>query len=187
MFKQIFFLVFIFAFSCKKESPKEQKVIEKKSKISHVIHHKKATQLNDFSLSNIQVWKEYNEVATLLKLFENTSPDQGLNNAIELKKLVKNLKDSIRIAEFKTPAFKTRINVLENETLRLADMTYIPAITSGEVNEQIAKIFLVFGSLNAKINTFYNQKQLDTDDFFRLDSLDLRKVNPIESIKLQKE
>lgn len=58
-------------------------------------------------------------------------------------------------------------------------MTYIPAITAKEINAQIDKIFLVFGSVNAKINTIFNKKRLDEDfnleNFLKLDSSEIKK------------
>jgi hypothetical protein len=60
-------------------------------------------------------------------------------------------------------SFRTRVNVLENETLRLKDMTFIPAITANEVNTQVDKILAAFSATNSKINTVYSQLEVEQD------------------------
>jgi len=96
------------------------------------------------------------------------------------------LEDSLNIDLFKTRSFKSRLHVLENEVMRLEDMSNIQAITTQEVNLQIDKIFLVFTSLNDKINTAFNQekfeKDIDLGDFFTMDKKEL-----IEDEKLPKK
>lgn len=174
----ILFCFFLLILSCEKATQQE-KVIAKKPEMSIISKHKRGFPLKQLSAKKVKDWKEYNELNNFLERFENTSPNEALSNALELKKITKRLKDSIRITDFKTDAFKARINVLENETLRLADMTYIPAITAKEINAQIDKIFLVFGSVNAKINTIFNKKRLDEDfnleNFLKLDSSEIKK------------
>lgn len=177
-FITLFFCVLV-VFACDKKEQKEAKVITKKPEMSIAVKHTISSPLDAKTEKKIGEWKEYADVKEFLSRFENISPNQALSNALELKDLAKKLKDSIRIEELKTPAFKARVNVLENETLRLADMTYIPAITPNEVNGQVKKMFLVFGSLNAKIKAHYQQKSLDKDlnldSFLVLDSTELRK------------
>lgn len=60
-------------------------------------------------------------------------------------------------------SFRTRVNVLENETLRLKDMTFIPAITANDVNTQVDKILAAFSATNSKINTIYSQLEVEQD------------------------
>ena len=100
------------------------------------------------------------------------------------------MKDSLAIKSLKTPAFKSRMNVLENEILRLLDMNEIPAITAKEVNAQIDKMFLVFGSLNDKINTVYDQekfnKEINLDDFFVLERDSIAKLNKNKKVEKPK-
>lgn len=175
----ILFLFLLFL-SCSQKT-KETEKNEEKSEMSIVKKHSTPSKLNSISSSKVKDWEEYNQLSSFLDRFANTSPNEALGNALELKKLSKMMKDSIRIEDFKTSAFKARLNVFENETLRLADMTYIPAITAKEVNDQIDKIFLIFSSLNAKINTTYNQKRFDEDinleSFFKLDSTEKRETD----------
>lgn len=177
----LLFTAFGLVFSCKKEVQQATKQQTKPTK-SKVFTHKKPTALKVFAATEVNNWKEYHNFAEFLNRFESTSPSEALSNALELKDLSKNLKDSIRIKELKTASFKARVNTLENEALRLADMTYIPSITADEVNAQIDKIFLIFTSVNAKINTVFAKKRFDNDvdldDFFKLDSTEkgVRKV-----------
>ncbi|WCC46824.1 hypothetical protein [Tenacibaculum finnmarkense] len=161
------FLVLI-ASSCKKEAP-QQRVSVKKTGMDGSVKHLKYATLHKDAAKNIENWKEYALVENFLQQFKNSTPTAALNNAIELKELTKQLKDSLKIKTLQKPAFKARINVFENEVLRLADMTYIPAITSREINIQVAKIHLLFGSMNTKINTVYTKQQFDKE--INLDSL----------------
>jgi len=48
-------------------------------------------------------------------------------------------------------------------------MTLIPSISASEVNSQVEKIMVIFGSVNDKINTVYTKKKFDKE--INLDSL----------------
>ncbi|TYQ00091.1 hypothetical protein C7447_101700 [Tenacibaculum adriaticum] len=169
-----FFMIFILLFSCKKSIQTAKKETVKSDK-SIIVKHKTYAILKDASIKKTQNWVAYKNFNEFLKRFETTSPNEAFSNVTELKELTKALKDSIIIEDFKTPAFNARLNVLENEILRLSDMSIIPAIKGDEVNNQIDKIFLVFGSLNDKINTIYDQKnfdkEIDLNNFFKLDTI----------------
>ncbi|CAM1334633.1 hypothetical protein [Tenacibaculum aestuariivivum] len=154
--------------SCKKEDKKNNTPIQKTGMDIPVTYAKPA-QLDNTSSKEIKKWKEYFIVADFITQLENTTPTEALNNALELKTLTKQLKDSLNIKTLQTPAFKARINVFENEVLRLADITYISSITSKEVNNHIKKIHLLFGGINTKINTVYAKKRFDKA--IKLDSL----------------
>lgn len=108
-------------------------------------------------------WKEYTLVSDKLEKFKSISANEALNNALQLSKLVKQLKDSIRPKDLLNNPFRTRINVLENEVLRLKDMTYISSITSKEVNNQVTKIMEAFSATNSKINTVYSQLKIEKE------------------------
>ncbi|CAA0162648.1 Probable lipoprotein precursor [Tenacibaculum maritimum] len=167
----IFFFIIIL-YACKKEKKSEIQD-PKKSEMSIAKTHVTKTSLNSEAVKKTKGWKEYKSLNEFIIRFKNTSPNDALNNALELKILVKNLKDSIRISELKTPAFRARLNILENEALRLVDMTYITAITADQVNQQVDKIFSLYGSINSKINTIYIKKHFDDDlDLVILNSMD---------------
>ncbi len=154
--------------SCKKEK-KESNVSLQKNVMNVVAKHTPFSKLDASSLKKIKKWKEYFIIEDFIHQFEKTSATDALNNAIELKTLTKHLKDSLNIETLKTPAFRARLNVFENEVLRLTDMTYIPSITSNQVNSQVAKTLNLFGSMNDKINTVYAKIRFDKD--IKLDSL----------------
>ncbi len=177
MFKLIFFTSLIFLISCSSKQNKDEKNI-KKPKMSIVKKHTPFKELNTISSKEIKNWTEYNDLKEFIKNFENISPNDALNNALELKSLSKKAKDSIRVDLLKTRAFRARLNVLENEILRLADMTYIPAINSKEVNNQVKKIIDLFSYLNVKINDIYAQNIYEKEMFnnkrtLKLDSLNI--------------
>lgn len=106
-------------------------------------------------------WAPYTQVRSFIKVFYTTSTTEALNNALELQALLKSLKEGVPPVALNTPPLKARINVLHSEGLRLADMTYISAITSDEVQLQVKKLLEAFGALNAKINTLLLQKTLE--------------------------
>lgn len=114
-------------------------------------------------------WEYYIALRDFLGKFKKITPNEALGNALELTSLVKALKDSVKPEILDTPSLKARIHLLENESLRLSDMTKISAIKAQEVNEQVSKIFDAFSALNSKINTVYLQqnlsKNLDFKDF----------------------
>lgn len=105
-------------------------------------------------------WKEYQLVDELLLKYYSINTLEALSNANELSRLVKMMKDSIKIEKLKKPNIIARINVLENETLRLADMATIPSISKEEVKEEVGNIVAIYSALNAKINTIYKSESI---------------------------
>jgi len=176
---RLFFLLIIFCFGCKKsiQTPTET---THQSDINIAVNHKPYAKLETTSHEMIKGWKEYYNIDELLKSYENVSPEEAFGNVMELKDMAKALKDSLNIEILKTPAFKSRLNVFENEVLRLTDMADIPAIKSVEVNGQIDKVYLLFGSINNKINTVNSKKRFDDeinlDDFFKLERDSIAKL-----------
>lgn len=126
--------------------------------------------LSSLSKKQVNDWTEYENLNSYLKQFNNTSPNDALNMAVELNEYIKILKDSLKIEDLKTNSLNARFNVLRNEALRLTDMTRIPAIQPDQVNAQIDKILLVFNSYTQKVNTIYSKKkfdeEIDLDNFF---------------------
>ncbi len=170
-FLSIMILMF-FVFSCKKQRSEKEDVIKEvvvKPEMTIALNHKKPKGLNSTSKKELETWKAYNEFNKFLERFENISPNEALSNASELKELIKNLQNHLyekqryKIKEFNTNAFRARINVLENEVLRLNDMNTISSITAKEVNQQVDKIFLLFSSFNAKINTIFVKRSIPDD------------------------
>jgi len=179
-------LLLLLFVGCKKsvQTPTET---TKKSDLSQTIKHKTYSVVKPSAKNMIANWKEYALVDDFLKAYENISPEEAFANTFELQELTKALKDSLNITALKTPAFKSRLNVFENEVLRLSDMSEIPAITSTEVNQQIDKVLLIYGSLNDKINTVYNQQkfeeEINLDSFFKLERDSIAKLKVDKNVK----
>lgn len=140
-----------------------------KTDMGKVTSHDKIAEVSNSIQKEIKDWKSYKELNEFIKEFKKTSATEALNNALELKRLTKQLKDSSKIDIMQIPAFKARINVFENEVLRLADMSYISSISANEVNNQVAKTLQLYGSINTKINTIYLKKRFDNE--INLDSI----------------
>lgn len=153
-------LGFLLLFGCKKniQGPKPE---FKKPELSISQKFPKPKKLTNFSFEKINEWQEYYNLQSFLDRFSEISSNQVLINAIELRDLVIKLKSNDKPLFIDTPSFNSRINILENEALRLADMTLIPSITNEEVVTQTLKIIEVFGSLNEKVNTMFSQKKFE--------------------------
>lgn len=156
----IFVLVF---FSCGKKNKENLVKENKKPQLSIIKEHNKISEIKAFYKNETDNWQEFNALDLFLQKFKSTSSNEALSNALELKGLVKNLKDSIIPEKFNISSFKARINILNNETLRLVDLTFIPAITAEEVNLQVEKILTSLSTVNAKINTILSQKRFEDD------------------------
>lgn len=156
-----FLLLFIIFLGACKKSIQEPIANTKKPELSVVKKYASVTQLDNYSKNYVKDWKEYNDLTDFFKRFENISANEALNNAIELRDLIKSVKDSIKPKLIDNNAFNARVNVLENETLRLVDMSKIPSIKANEVNLQVSKVFSVFNSVNEKIITIYSQKRFE--------------------------
>ena len=155
-------LFLLFFWSCQNSSAVQEPKIQK-SEMNGVEKHNTALALEKISKDKVVNWKEYQLVSNNLKQFSAISANEALNNALKFSETVKKLKDSIRPKELLNLSFRTRVNVLENEALRLKDMTFIPAITSNELHTQVNKIIAAFSATNSKINTIYSQLEVEQD------------------------
>jgi len=119
----------------------------------------------------IKNWKEYQNFKTFFNQFRMPTPSEALNNAKELNTLAQQLKDSIRNKLLDNVPFKARLDVLQNETMRLQDMVNIPNLKAPDIKAQINKILAAFNATNAKLNNLVVQKQIESDlDDLKLDS-----------------
>ena len=158
----VYFLLFLVFWSCQNNtSVKKTRVL--KSEMNIIEKHSLVLDLENVSKKKVANWKEYQLVAKNLNPFSVISANEALNNALKLSDDIKFLKDSIRPKELLNLSFRARVNVLENEALRLKDMTFIPAITSKEVHTQVNKIIEAFSATNSKINTIYTQLEVEND------------------------
>ena len=158
-----FLILFIIFFSSCGDSNVKRVQKSKKPEINTVKKHAIKSGLEKSTKVTIDSWKEYVSVANDLKKFRSISPNEALNNALQLASLIKQMKDSIRPVDLINPSFRTRVNVLENEALRLKDMTFISSITAKEVNQQVDKIMDAFSATNSKINTVYSQLEVEKE------------------------
>jgi len=108
-------------------------------------------------------WKEYNNFKNLFAQYQATTPSEALSNADELNTLATQLKDSIRNKSLKTIPFKARLDVLQNETMRLKDMVAIPNLTTSDIKAQIDKILAAYNATIAKLNNLAVQMQIETE------------------------
>lgn len=194
MMRVFFVLLFVCVLISCGENPQEKKVGSIAGSEFSIPHkHDLAVYINASSAKEIADWEYYQSLQEFILRFENATPNEALGNALELASLIKTLKDSVKPAPVNTPSFDARVNLLENESLRLSDMTKIQAITAEEVNQQISKIFDAFSSVNAKINTVYLQKRLNEDAdlndlvFSPLDTNLIKTPQPIRKKLIPKE
>jgi len=147
--------------SCNKEVEKTEVNQSEISALRAVVEHSVSEVVsNDFQMQ-IADWNELNVLKNFLDRFIKASPKEVLSNSLELRDLIKLLKESKKSILFQNPSFETRVNILYNESLRLADMNTIPAITANEVNTQVDKILDAFSAVNAKINTIFSKKKFE--------------------------
>lgn len=166
--KYLYLFFVLVLFSCKndvKESDikpqkaRKQLIAKDEKFISNDVHQK----LHKEAQNSVENWQEYQEVSLFMPKFYNTSTKEILLNASEFYELTTHLKDSIRVKNFKQPSVKIRLNVLQNEALRLFDMDSIPSITNKEVVQEVKNIINAFNALNTKINNTVKRDLLDKD------------------------
>ena len=153
---------FLIISSCNDKKINATQVIDKPESSRIKKHAQIATIQSKFE-ADIDAWTEYENLIVFLNQYMSISPNDALNNSRELNDITKSLNDSIKPQFLETPAFKARVNLLYNETLRLYDMSSIPAIKATEVNNQIDKVLNAFSSINFKINTILKQRELEGD------------------------
>lgn len=166
-----YILILLFVFSCKKEIVKQEDNSEVKSEFSIPKKFKKNIPVKGIFKTEVETWKELNNLDVFLKRFEDISINEALSSATDLSELVASLKDSVIPNKFDKASFKARVNVFYNETLRLADLSTIEDVTINEVNYQIEKVITSYSALNTKINSILEQEKLES-----LIDLDLEEV-----------
>ena len=117
--KYSFLLLILLFISCGPDK-KSEKDTKKKPETSQVFKHNKFVVLTPLSKKEMGDWKEYNSLNEFLDRFKNISPNEALSNALELKSLVKNLKDSIRPKELKIPEFKAQCKCLRKRKFTIS-------------------------------------------------------------------
>ena len=186
--KFIYYCVFIFLISsCNDTTPTATKVVEK-PEASRVKKHNQVSKIQSKFEMDIDSWIEYENLAIFLQQYTAISPNDALNNSRELNDITKSIIDSVQPQFLGTTAFKARLNLLYNETLRLYDMSSIPAIKATEVNHQVANILNAFSSVNFKINTILTQSELEkniTEPDFKRDLPEDLNINSSNTYRTQ--
>jgi len=162
-FKSILlFSIFFGFFSCstptKKSDTKKTKIVQEPT-----ITLKAPLKLNNKAAKNYAKWQDYQNFKKHFSQFISTTPSEAFSNAKELNTLALYLKDSLKIASLKTPAIKARLDVLQNETMRLEDMMTISNLKTEDIKSQLIKILNAFNATNAKLNNLVIQKQIEKD------------------------
>lgn len=182
-----FILLVLICFSCK-NSQEEQITTTQKPLLSIAKKHPLPVTIKSGYEKNIESWEEYQSLKSFLERYVSISPNDALNNALELKLFVEGIKSTSRPKVLNIDPFNARVHLLYNEVLRLADMTYISAITPKEVNEQVAKVLEAYAAVNRKINAIYARKDfensVETNAFFM--GIDTSKIGrmSIKSMKI---
>jgi len=186
-----YFLLFsiFFFISCKKTPEKKEIDTTAIAELRDVVKHPDYENVLPLFQAEIDIWPEYGTLKSFLGRFKKASPKEVLSNSVELRDLVKVMKESVKPEIFNNPSFETRVNIMYNESLRLADMNTIPAITAKEVNTQIDKILEAFGAINAKINTTFSKKKFEDEITIdvSLIGLDTTKIDTISKNSILKK
>jgi hypothetical protein len=163
--KWLFFVILmIIVFSCRKTISKEEENTNLDSISTNLLITKhREVKLNAKAKIVVEDWTEYNKMDDFLKQYHHISSIDALFNANELSELAQQLKDTIRVKKFEIPSVKIRLNVLYNETLRLADMATINNISEQEIYLENENILNAFSALNLKINNIIIQESLNDD------------------------
>ena len=145
--------------------------------------------MNPIFLKEIESWQELKAVDEFLSRFNKVSSNEILSNAFELKELVQSLKDGVKPPLFDNDSFITRIDILHNETLRLVDMTFIPAITADEVAMQTKNIINAFSAINAKVTSILLKERFEDEMEFDVQfiGLDSTNIDSISRVSIHKK
>ncbi|MCI2229266.1 hypothetical protein MC378_08830 [Polaribacter sp. MSW13] len=189
MKKLLFLLSVLLIFSCVKEQEKEVNGVEKKSELSIIRNYKPIEEVLPAFKKETESWEEYTTLYRFFDRFKKTSDNEALSNALELRDLVMNLKENPKPEIFDTPSFNTRIDILNNEALRLADMTFIPAIKAEEITKQTDKVLSAFSAVNSKINAVFSKKRFEDEIDININyiGLDTTKIDSISRITIDKK
>ncbi|MDP5106044.1 MAG: hypothetical protein NWQ31_07730 [Polaribacter sp.] len=188
--KNILFLITLgIFFSCNKKKEENTQKQDTTSPLSEIKSYKAAEKVNPIFLKEIENWQELKAVDEFLSRFQKVSSNEILSNALELKELVVSLKDSVKPPLFDNDSFITRINILHNETLRLVDMTFIPAITADEVSMQTKNIINAFSAITSKVTSILLKERFEDEMEFDVQfiGLDSTNIDSISRISIHKK
>jgi len=163
--KYFIFFIILLSFSCKKNKADDEVFPTEKVKDTLLKNYtlEVTEDLKPQAKELVKDWGEYQKVDEFLHNNQNTNAEETLFNAEELARLTQELKDSIRIETFQTPDYKIRLNVINNEALRLKDMSTIPHLSADEVLSEYQKVFEAFNALNSKLNNKISKEKINKE------------------------
>jgi hypothetical protein len=191
--KYIYFLLLSFLITSCGDKLKKEEVKKPKPLMGLMETHRATENINTVFFKEVKDWNELKAIDSFFVKFRKISPNEILSNAVELKDLIKNLKDSIKPNRFNILSLDARINILYTEALRLADLIDIGAINAAEVNTQLDKTMIAFSNVNTKINTILEKISFEDeiDINVRFIGLDTTKIDDISKktidLKFEKE
>lgn len=158
----------LFLFSCESKKTNNEQSIEGDSYSQSLLGEKKTYKISEsVNLQyndHLKKWKQYENLAIFIREnYTNTSANQSFEMSKELVENIEIAKDSLKNKELRKLGVYARLNTLYSEALRLQDMSTISSIKAEEVFVQINKIVNVFSSVNAKINSIYEQQNFDEE------------------------
>lgn len=154
--------IFFFIISCERGA-KKQIIADRLDSIQNSeekIQRKINITLSKASRDALKNWHEFEEVDEFMLNYYNISVSDALSLSSELNDLVVLMKDSVRVHNLKIAPIHSRLNVLQNETMRLKDMSTINSITSEEVTKEVYSILEVYDSFLTRVNTIYKVEEL---------------------------
>jgi len=174
------YIVFILIFtlvSCNNSNSKKELVPEQKSKpVNHSKTRNNIIDLSPKAKKLTENWIEYQNINEYIQQYKEISITNSLLNAKHLAELTQLLKDSIRVEKLDNSSVKIRLNVLNTEALRLADMSTINQITEEEVILENKNILNAYSALNIKINNIVSQENLNIQLKAFIDEVTKKKV-----------
>lgn len=198
--RHFFLLLTFFLFlSCGNSKKETAEIQEKPTEFKTKVKFTSFVQITDEVRKEVEPWDAYLTLDRFMHRFTNVSPEEILSNALELRDLVKAAKFSKNIPElFNIPPIQARFNILYNQTLRLADMTFIPAITAKAVIEENEKILLSYSSINSRLISLMTKKKFEEEieidvkfiglDSTKIDSISKNTISKsLEDKKIEKE
>lgn len=161
----ILFVIALISVSCKKNTLKTD---NQQQKDTIVVQNKRNINSIGYVLTPeaqeyVKDWEELQKFDAFITKYFAISNSDALQNAKELSELAFDLKDSNRFELLQDPSVAARLNILDTECKRLADMATITAIKPEEVSAQIKKILEAYSAVNSKFNSVLEIKDLESE------------------------
>ncbi|MBS3993883.1 MAG: hypothetical protein KGZ87_09215 [Bacteroidetes bacterium] len=163
--KFVLVAISIFLIGCKKNVNETQLEAASTKNDSLTKTYSQTVYLTDIARKEIKEWSQYEEFENIISQYYNTTPSKAMLLSKDLSDIIVKIKDSIKIDKIKRPDVIARFNILNNEALRLNDMSKINTITTEETIEKIENIVYAYESIISKINQVYllnaNEESVD--------------------------